>query len=244
VEATALGYNHVIHFGLGVQQEVEGQLITTGITEQVADLILEERRNKIVESIFMPCEQPILETPAAQKQQARTLMKMKTGTAAVGGLRRSTRQKAKVCSVPVSKRASHRLIKAFEVTGPNDPTGEEALEEFAKVFSKPLSKAQIDAVRWLTSLDSGAVMEATAQLFRRPVSASQDSVMLVRFGVACGYGALSVGCCFELGSLQSSVVSADALVALVTVSGSRCGMSRNGGRMYPVVLLPCSKAWS
>jgi hypothetical protein len=83
-----------------------------------------------------------------------------------------------------------------------------------------------------------------SELFRRPVSASQDSVMLVRFGVACGYGALSVGCCFELGSLQSSVVSADALVALVTVSGSRCGMSRNGGRMYPAVLLPCSKAWS
>lgn len=128
VEATALGYNHVIHFGPGVRQEVEGQLISTGITEQVADLILEERRNKIVESIFMPCEQPILETLVAQKQQARTSTKMKTGTAAMGGLRRSTRQKARGCSVPVSKRASHRLIKAFEVTGPNDPIGEEALE--------------------------------------------------------------------------------------------------------------------
>jgi hypothetical protein len=163
-EATALGYNHVIHFGPGVQQEVEGQMITTCITEQVAEMMLEERRNKIVESIFVPCEQPILETPVVQKQQARASTRTKNGMAPMGGLRRSTRQKAKVCSVPVSKRASHRLIKAFEVVGPNDPIGEEALEAFAKTFGKPLSKEQIDAVRRLTSLDSGAVMAATAQL--------------------------------------------------------------------------------
>jgi hypothetical protein len=161
-EATALGYNHVIHFGPGVQQEVEGQMITTCITEQVAEMMLEERRNKIVESIFVPCEQPILETPVVQKQQARASTRTKNGMAPMGGLRRSTRQKAKVCSVPVSKRASHRLIKAFEVVGPNDSIGEEALEAFAKTFGKPLSKEHIDAVRRLTSLDSGAVMAATA----------------------------------------------------------------------------------
>jgi hypothetical protein len=41
---------------------------------------------------------------------------------------------------------------------------EEALEAFVKTFNKPLSKAQIDAVWRLTSLDSGAVMDAAAQL--------------------------------------------------------------------------------
>lgn len=82
----------------------------------------------------------------------------------IGGLWRSTRQKAKVCSVPVSKRASHRLLKAFGMVEPNEPVGEEALEVFAKAFGKPLTKEQIDVVRQLTSLDSAAVMAASAQL--------------------------------------------------------------------------------
>ena len=66
-EAATLGYGNVIHFGPGVQQEIEGHVITTGITEQVAELILEERRNAIVKSIFVPCEQLVLETPATPK---------------------------------------------------------------------------------------------------------------------------------------------------------------------------------
>jgi hypothetical protein len=47
---------------------VDRHLVTTNITEQVADLILEERQNRIVESFFVPCEQPVLETPVMQKQ--------------------------------------------------------------------------------------------------------------------------------------------------------------------------------
>lgn len=148
----------------GVQQEVDGHVITTGITEQVAEMILDERRNSIVDSIFVPCEQPILETPAVQKQQGKASGRAKAVKTAVGGLRRSTRQKAKVCSVPVAKRATHRLIKAFEVVGPNEPIGEEALEAFANKFGTPLTPEQIDAVRKLTSLDSGAVLAASAQL--------------------------------------------------------------------------------
>jgi hypothetical protein len=148
----------------GVQQEVDGHVITTGITEQVAEMILDERRNSIVDSIFVPCEQPILETPAVQKQQGKASGRAKAVKTTVGGLRRSTRQKAKVCSVPVAKRATHRLIKAFEVVGPNEPIGEEALEAFANKFGTPLTPEQIDAVRKLTSLDSGAVLAASAQL--------------------------------------------------------------------------------
>jgi hypothetical protein len=161
-EATALGLNHVIHFGPGVQQEVDGCLVTTGITEQVAELILEERLNKIVDSIFVPCEQPVLETPVMQKQQTKT----KPGKVTVSGLRRSTRQKANVSSVPVSKRATQRLAKAFQTRNAEltEPTGDEALQAFIKAFSQPLSKVQIDVVRRLTSLDGVAAMEAAAQL--------------------------------------------------------------------------------
>ena len=87
-EAAALGYSNVIHFGPGVQQEVDGQVITTGITEQVADMILEERRNTIVDSLFVSCEQPILETPAVQKQQGKAIGRAKARKSAVGGLTR------------------------------------------------------------------------------------------------------------------------------------------------------------
>lgn len=76
-EAAAMGYNHVIHFGPGAQHEAAGQVITTGITEQVAEMMLDERRNKIAESIFVPCELPILETPAVQRQQGKAMGKAK-----------------------------------------------------------------------------------------------------------------------------------------------------------------------
>jgi hypothetical protein len=145
-------------------QEVDGQVITTGITQQVADLLLEERRNKIVDSLFVPCEQPILETPAPPPQQSKAKTRTRGGKTAVQVLRRSTRQSARPCSVPVAKRASHRLLKAFGIAGAKEPIGEEALEALARTFDTPLSPEQIDAVRRLTSLDCAAVIAATAQL--------------------------------------------------------------------------------
>lgn len=154
----------MIHFGPGVQQEIDGQMITMGITEQVARMILDERRDAIVSSMFVPCEQPLLETPAAPKQQGKTAVKTKAVKTVGGALRRSTRQKAKLCSVPVSKRATHRLLKAFGMVSNNEPVGEEALEAFAKTFGRPLTPEHIEAVRRLTSLDSAAVMASTAQL--------------------------------------------------------------------------------
>ena len=83
-EAAALGYGNVIHFGPRVQQEIEGQVITTGITEQVAELILEDRRNTIVESMFIPYEQPILATPAAPKQNNKASVRTKVMKTVVG----------------------------------------------------------------------------------------------------------------------------------------------------------------
>jgi hypothetical protein len=147
-----------------VQQEIDGQVITAGITEQVAELILEERRSAIVDSIFVPCQQPVLETPVSQKQMSKATGRSKAGKVAAEGLRRSTRQRANISSVPVSKRATHRLIRAFEMSGPNEQIGDDALEAFAKRFSTPLSQQQIQAVRKLTSLDSGPVIAAAVQV--------------------------------------------------------------------------------
>jgi hypothetical protein len=156
-EAATLGYGNVIHFGPGSQGMVDGQVATAGITEQVADLILEEHRNAIVESIFVPCEQPILE------HQSKATRKKKAGKTAVGGIRRSSRQVV-ISSMPVSKRATHRLIRAFDLVGPGEPIGDQALEAFAKRFNTPLSKEAMAAVRSLTSLDSAAAIAASIQL--------------------------------------------------------------------------------
>lgn len=71
---------------------------------------------------------------------------------------------AKGCLVPVHKRATHRLIKAFKTVGLNEPIGDEALAAFAKCFDTPLSPEQIAAVRKLTSLDSGPLIAAAAQM--------------------------------------------------------------------------------
>lgn len=72
-EAAALGYNNIVHFSPGVQltQEIGGKLRETAISEQVAEMILTERRNKIVDNIFVPCEQPLLEAPETSRRNRR-----------------------------------------------------------------------------------------------------------------------------------------------------------------------------
>jgi hypothetical protein len=162
-EAAALGYNHVVHFDPSVQltQEVGGQLRETAITAQVADMMLEERRNSIVESIFVPCEQPLLEAPEASKEKGKA---GQGKTARKEPTRRSTRQQVMSNSVPVSKRATQRLIKAFEVVGPSEPVGEQTLEAYIRSYDAPMTDERIKAVRMLTSLDSGPALAAAAQL--------------------------------------------------------------------------------
>ena len=59
-------------------------MITAGITEQVAELILEDRRNTIVESMFVPYEQPVLVTPAAPKQNNKASVRTKVMKTVVG----------------------------------------------------------------------------------------------------------------------------------------------------------------
>jgi hypothetical protein len=162
-EAAALGYGNVIHFGPGVQltKETGGKIVIAGITEQAAEMILEERRNCIVDSAFVPCEQPILPDPThAPTAKEKTGPRKKN----LEATRRSSRQQAQACSVPVSMRATHRLVRAFEIVGPEEKVGEEALDEYISSFQTPMTDKAIKAVRMLTSLDSGPVLAASAQL--------------------------------------------------------------------------------
>lgn len=124
-------------------------------------MILEERGNKIVNSIFVPCEQPLLEEPEqsrAKGKEAAGKMARKEPT------RKSSRQQALSSSIPVSKRATQRLIKAFELTSPAEPIGEQALEAYIRSYDAPMTEKRVKAVRMLTSLDSAPVLAAAAQL--------------------------------------------------------------------------------
>jgi hypothetical protein len=178
-EAMALGLGNVVHFGPGHQltQEVGGQVVETAITEQVAELILEERRDSIVQSMFVPCDQPLLEAPIPAKVSKRAEA---SKTAKKVGTRKSARQmaNAKISSVPVSQRATQRLVKAFGYTGDGEQTGEQALEEYINSFSTPMTEARIKAVRLLTSLDSEAVLTAAAQ-----VATDQEMTVLEEMAV-------------------------------------------------------------
>lgn len=178
-EATALGLGNVVHFRPRHQltQEVGGQVVETTITEQVAELILEERRDSIVQSMFVPCDQPLLEAPIPAKVSKRAKA---SKTAKKVGTRRSARQmaNAKISSVPVSQRATQRLVKAFGYTGDGEQTGEQALEEYINSFSTPMTEARIKAVRLLTSLDSEAVLTAAAQ-----VATDQEMTVLEEMAV-------------------------------------------------------------
>jgi hypothetical protein len=174
VEAAALGYNNDIQFGPGVQltKDVGGQTVTAGITAQVADLILEERRSKIIDSVFMPCKQPILPDPVQPTPRGKTGPRSKT----VEATRRSSRQKAQACSVPVSKRAAHRLIRAFGMVEPSEQIGEEAMEAYVRSFDTPMTEQAVKAVRRLTSLDSGPAILASAQMAAAEGGASLEEM--------------------------------------------------------------------
>jgi predicted DNA-binding transcriptional regulator YafY len=78
--------------------------------------------------------------------------------------RKSTRQQVLANSVPVSKRTTQRLIKAFDLAGPSKPVGEQAMEAYIKSYEAPMTEQRIKAVRMLTSLDSGPVLAASTQL--------------------------------------------------------------------------------
>jgi hypothetical protein len=124
-------------------------------------MMLEERRNSIVESMFVPCEQPRLEAPQMSKAKGKT---RPAKAATKEPTRRSTRQQVSANSVPISKRATQRLIRAFDIAGPSEPVGEEAMEAYIRSYDAPMTEQRIKAIRMLTSLDSGPALAAAAQL--------------------------------------------------------------------------------
>ncbi|OQU84272.1 hypothetical protein SORBI_3004G024350 [Sorghum bicolor] len=136
-------------------------------------MILEERRNAVVDSIFVPCAQPLLEAPLPSK----AMEKVANGkTVRQEATRKSTRQQALNNSVPVSRRATDRLIRAFDMVGPSEPIGEQALEAYIRSFDAPMTEQRVKAMRMLTSLDSGPALAAAAQLAAEHEMAGAEEV--------------------------------------------------------------------
>jgi len=77
--------------------------------------------------------------------------------------RQSNRLLARPSSVPVSRRATHRLIRQLDLVG-QEAIGDEAVERYERMYQHPLPRKTRAALQAITRIASGAVMEATAAL--------------------------------------------------------------------------------
>ena len=85
-------------------------------------------------------------------------------TAASSSRRQSNRLLARPSSVPVSRRATHRLIRQLDLAGQEEAIGDEAVEKYERMYQRPLPRKTMAALTAVTRIASGAVMAASAAL--------------------------------------------------------------------------------
>jgi len=78
--------------------------------------------------------------------------------------RQSSRLLARPSSVPVSRRATHRLIRQLDLVGQEEAIGDEAVEKYERMYQRPLPRKTMAALNAVTRIASGAVMAASAAL--------------------------------------------------------------------------------
>ena len=66
--------------------------------------------------------------------------------------------------MPVSRRATHHLIRQLDLVGQEEAIGDEAVERYERMYQHPLPRKTRAALQAITRIASGAVMEATAAL--------------------------------------------------------------------------------
>jgi hypothetical protein len=101
---------------------------------------------------------PTLEAPAKQRVQAQDRSISAEPT------RRSRRQAALKSSVPVSKRASSRLMRELELVGPDERILEAASKQYEVLFQGPLAPKSIATLRVATRLGHAEVSKVAAVL--------------------------------------------------------------------------------
>jgi hypothetical protein len=87
-----------------------------------------------LDKMFPRVATPTLKAPAKQRVQAQSRQNL---------TRRSQRQAALKSSVPVSKRASSRLMRELELVGPDERILEAASKQYEVLFQGPLAPKSI-----------------------------------------------------------------------------------------------------
>ncbi|CAM0948819.1 unnamed protein product [Alopecurus aequalis] len=103
-----------------------------------------------VAQFFTPAAPPLLQSPAPTPVAPRPTTP----------LRRSPRQAMIGNTVPVSQRASLRIVQQLGILGPNEAMTKEAAAAAVGRFKVPLTQDDIDGIAKLTNLDSDALRVA------------------------------------------------------------------------------------
>jgi hypothetical protein len=67
-------------------------------------------------------------------------------------------------AIPVSQRATRRLIRELDLLGPGDQFDEAAMKSFTKLFHSPLAPKSIAVIRAATHLAEDDMTKASAAL--------------------------------------------------------------------------------
>ncbi|XP_073356809.1 uncharacterized protein [Aegilops tauschii subsp. strangulata] len=106
--------------------------------------------------LFTPSPTAILDAPPAPPVRPRSSAPPKVRATSAPS-RRSARQAASGCTVPVAQRAALRLVQELSGLGPKDRMTPAAAAALLKRFEEPLSHSDIKAIAKLTGLDREAL---------------------------------------------------------------------------------------
>ncbi|CAN6198765.1 unnamed protein product [Urochloa humidicola] len=129
----------------------------------------EAARERFFGSIFAPVPPPVLPAPAPA-------VELVTPTPKPIAQRQSKRLMARPSSVPVSRRATHRLIRELGFVGQNEPIGDEAVAEYERMHYGPMPRKTVAALAAVSRVASGVVMAASAALAADAVTAQVEAV--------------------------------------------------------------------
>ncbi|KAF8690166.1 hypothetical protein HU200_041408 [Digitaria exilis] len=76
--------------------------------------------------------------------------------------RQSSRLMARPSSVPVSRRATHRLMRQLDIISQGQAIGDEAVAQYEHTYHSPMPRKTVVALAAVTRVASGVVMAALA----------------------------------------------------------------------------------
>ncbi|KAF8648719.1 hypothetical protein HU200_064773 [Digitaria exilis] len=133
------------------------------ITAQVTRMDIDsEQQPSFTEQVFSELPPAILESPARHHRQPPACMEESADTSK--GLRASSRLAARPSSIPVSKRAQHRLIRELDFINKDERIVEDVVSAYIETYKTPLPSAAVSALRVASRLGNKAASSALASL--------------------------------------------------------------------------------